>query len=148
MKALPELRQYIAERVEIDADGCWNWKLATNAQGYGYCFRKGWRGYAHRFAYTELVGPIPKGLQLDHLCRNPGCVNPDHLEAVTGLENMRRGVSARLGRNYGIYLQADKGLWCATGEISGHIPRKRKSFRSVSRDKAVANIEAWLADNR
>ena len=46
---------------------------------------------AHRYAYEELVGPIPEGLQLDHLCRNRSCVNPDHLEPVTCRENLRRG---------------------------------------------------------
>lgn len=46
---------------------------------------------AHRIAYELLIGPIAKGLVLDHLCRNPGCVNPDHLDPVTSAENTRRG---------------------------------------------------------
>ena len=50
---------------------------------------------AHRYAYESLVGPIPDGLHLDHLCRVPACVNPDHLEPVTPAENTRRGVVAR-----------------------------------------------------
>jgi hypothetical protein len=48
---------------------------------------------AHRFAYQMLVGPIPEGLTLDHLCRNTGCCNPEHLEAVTHRDNVLRGVS-------------------------------------------------------
>ena len=72
---------------------CWNWTAGTSAKGYG-CFRLGGhdgkRTSAHRVAYELLVGPIPDGLELDHLCRNRRCVNPDHLEPVTGDENKRR----------------------------------------------------------
>ena len=67
---------------------CWNWLASKSPLGYG-CFDK--RG-AHRVAYEALRGAVPVGLVLDHLCRNPGCVNPAHLEAVTHRENIRRGV--------------------------------------------------------
>lgn len=74
-----------------DDNGCWPWTGALNAQGYG-CF-SGMRHVstaAHRVVYTLLVGQIPSGLHLDHLCRNPICVNPAHLEPVTHAENVRR----------------------------------------------------------
>ena len=58
--------------------------------GYVHLHRKGSMVYAHRLAYTEAKGPIPKGYTVDHLCRVRNCVNPEHLEAVTFLENVRR----------------------------------------------------------
>lgn len=67
-------------------DSCWLWRGGLGASGYGkYKGRQ-----AHRVIYEELVGPIPDGLQLDHLCRVLICVNPAHVEPVTDLENKRR----------------------------------------------------------
>ena len=69
---------------------CWLWAGASNPQGYGH-LRVGKKHVrAHRYAYELLVGPIPEGLQLDHLCCVTSCVNPAHLEPVTAQENMRR----------------------------------------------------------
>lgn len=75
-----------------DPDGCWRWSGARNARGYGRMGtnRAEW-WYAHRYAYERFVGDIPAGLVIDHLCRNTGCVNPAHLEAVTHAVNLRRG---------------------------------------------------------
>lgn len=73
------------------SDGCWAWTAATNEKGYGM-FWNGERAVrAHRFAFEAQHGEIPDGLQIDHLCRNPACCNPNHLEAVTPQENTRRG---------------------------------------------------------
>lgn len=77
---------------KLPFDGCWLWKRPT-AGRYGSMMVKGVRYQAHRLAYEMAIGPIPQGLQVDHLCRVKHCVNPLHLEAVTGPENMRRGMN-------------------------------------------------------
>lgn len=76
----------------VDASGdCWEWRGGRNMRGYGQYHVDQWRTVqAHRYAYWLTVMSIPDGLELDHLCRNKGCVNPDHLEPVTHAENVRR----------------------------------------------------------
>jgi hypothetical protein len=72
---------------------CWEWLASRDRHGYGQ-FRVGRRNLrAHRFAYELAVGAIPPGLQIDHLCRNRACVNPAHMEPVTGQTNTLRGES-------------------------------------------------------
>lgn len=71
--------------------GCWLWLGATNGVDYGRSSINGEDVYAHRLAYESLVGNIPAGLVIDHLCRNTLCCNPAHLEPVTVGENNRRG---------------------------------------------------------
>jgi hypothetical protein len=72
-------------------DGCWLWTGGLNRKRYGMFWLAGTHTPAHRYAYELLIGPIPEGLQIDHLCRNPPCVNPHHLEPVTPRENTLRG---------------------------------------------------------
>lgn len=71
---------------------CQIWDGARSGRRYGGLGRGAERRLAHRVAYEQAHGPIPAGLEIDHLCRNPLCVNPDHLEAVTHRENVLRGV--------------------------------------------------------
>lgn len=78
-------------------DGCWIWHGGTTRRenGYGRFKLNGKKYTAHRFLYELLVGPIPPGHELDHLCRVTRCVRPSHLEPVTHAENVRRGNEAR-----------------------------------------------------
>lgn len=73
------------------SDDCWIWTGAKSAAGYGRIEWNRRQQQAHRVAYELIVGPIPEGLELDHLCRNRACVRPDHLEPVTGRINLLRG---------------------------------------------------------
>lgn len=72
--------------------GCWNWLLGKDPGGYGQFRFNGKKDLAHRIFYTQLIGPIPAGLDIDHLCRNRACVNPLHMEPVTRQVNTIRGV--------------------------------------------------------
>jgi hypothetical protein len=81
--------QYIPE----PNSGCWLWLGGTDGRnGYGRLNPRTWgERQAHRYSYRLHKGEIPKGLVIDHKCRNPSCVNPEHLEPVTQAENMARG---------------------------------------------------------
>jgi HNH endonuclease len=94
---IPKGQRNTAERcmkyyVEKMPDGgCWVWTGKISKNGYGAVTVNYKSVGAHRFFYEELVGPIPEGLVLDHLCRNRACVNPAHLEQVTCRVNNLRG---------------------------------------------------------
>lgn len=83
------VKRRFLSKLNKNKNGCWVFKK-TLSTGYGY-FYAGCLHLAHRFAYELFVGSIPKGLQIDHLCRNRACANPSHLEVVTNRENALRG---------------------------------------------------------
>ena len=83
----------------LTPEDCWQWQGKLSDNGYGILWIKpkpAGPTKAHRFAYELLVGPIPKGLEPDHRCRNRRCVNPDHLELVTHQVNLRRGEGGQI----------------------------------------------------
>lgn len=71
---------------------CWLWTGYVAPSGYGEFWPHSYKVNVHRFSYELAYGPIPEGLQIDHLCRTPHCVRPDHMETVTGRENTLRGI--------------------------------------------------------
>lgn len=83
----------LMERIKQDPlTGCWDWQGRPNYEGgYGRMSLHGKQYFAHRLSYELHVGSIPDGMEIDHLCRNRMCVNPSHLEVVTGRVNTYRG---------------------------------------------------------
>lgn len=87
-----EAREIILSRVESNGE-CWQWARYCNPTGYGRVYAGGRLVLAHRLAYFGWKGDPPKGYDLDHLCRNRGCCNPCHMEAVPHRDNVLRGLS-------------------------------------------------------
>lgn len=101
-------RQALERFVQPEGD-CLVWTGRRDRQGYGLCLVVGERRYrvAHVIAWEISVGPVPVGLELDHLCRNTSCVKVGHLEPVSHAENVRRDRLARFGY--------DPALTCPAG---------------------------------
>ena len=88
--AQPIHERFAAQYIPEPMSGCWLWTSWVDRHGYGRLKKDGRMKLAHRASYEMTKGEIPAGLEIDHLCRNPSCVNPDHLEAVTRHENILR----------------------------------------------------------
>ena len=125
------------ESFVMRTDGCWHW-IGHLRSGYGRLMVNGSFISAHRMSYEHFVGPIPDGLEIDHLCRNRSCVNPDHLEPVTRTENIRRGTSPA-ARN------AVKSHCPRGHEFSGENLLLRNRKNHVGRVCRACNIEACKA---
>lgn len=84
--------QRLRERSSLDERGCWVWGGQKTPGGYGMIAVGRRKRYTHRTSYEVFCGEIPAGMDIDHLCRNRACCNPEHLEPVTRAENTRRGM--------------------------------------------------------
>lgn len=130
MRKATALERFRAKVAEPDENGCMIWTAGKCHRGYGNFTMNGRLVKAHRAAYELLVGPIPPGLQLDHTCRVKACVNPKHLEPVTGSENMRRaGAAGALGTRYKLRTHCSKGH-----PYSEENTRVRQGERGTSRE--------------
>ena len=134
------------DRVQVGGpDECWPWLGCTNAKGYGQHYHDGRLWAVHRDAYETRVGPIPEGLTIDHLCRNTGCCNPRHLEAVTDAVNQARRRNAATHCPHGHeYTEANSvTLWngyraCRTCINAQRRAKRRRNRPEVDRDPRVA----------
>ena len=88
--------EWLLSHVEVADSGCWLWTRPLRPDGYADMSVNSRKVLVHRLAYEELVGPIPVGTVLDHLCRVRHCAAPGHLEAVPQVENVRRGTAAQV----------------------------------------------------
>lgn len=124
-KTKPAIDRIFA-KVAVDEHGCWLWRGATIPSGYALVkLPSGEQPPVHRFVYEYFRGPIPEGLQIDHLCRVRHCCNPWHLEPVSARENVRRGVNARRGGSGSIAEDP-----CAVAALSAE-PDPRYSKRTM-----------------
>ncbi len=122
-------------------DDCWEWQAAKTCDGYGRLTFQRQGHQAHRIAYELLVGEIPEGLQLDHLCRNPSCVNPAHLEPVTCRENVLRGHAYRalIAQCFrGHAFTEENTYWAPNGTRQCIECRRFRAKRHYWQNKAVA----------
>lgn len=112
------------------AGDCWEWNAYRTPNGYGRFMDQGRCLYAHRVAYEFMVGPIPVGLQLDHLCRNRSCCNPAHLDPVPPAVNTQRGERAT-------------ATHCPQGHPYGTRPENgKRACRACERARATAKRRA------
>lgn len=135
----PEQLDKFWYRVEVhQPSGCWQWRGTIERWGYGQFSlgKKAGKFRAHRVAYSVLIGPVPDGMQLDHLCRNNGCVNPDHLQVTTGRINTLRG--------YGTSGMNARKTHCKRGhELSGDNIYQYGNRRSCKLCKTVTSRAAY-----
>lgn len=140
----------------VNGEPCWWWKGTSSSGGYGMIYRDGRRIQAHVATYEYYVGKVPDGLELDHLCRSPSCVNPAHLEPVTRRENILRStnfcaVSAskthcKRGHEFTVentYVHPTKGQRSCRACHRENERRLRQGLPSLAAAEAFETMPAW-----
>ena len=134
----PALPPHIRSGIFEGDGGCWWWTKSRSADGYGWASLDDKTHQAHRLVYTLLRGAPPEGKVLDHKCRVRHCVNPDHLEPVTNLENLRRSALTPAGMSV-----------CAKGHPLGHNGHQRRclvchrEYVEARREEKRAYCREW-----
>lgn len=154
------LQRFMARVIPEPNSGCWLWAGSIKPLGYGSWGHGGRMYQAHRFAYEAMVGPIPEGMHIDHLCRVRCCVNPKHLEPVTPRENVRRAMAACRGSSasnshcrYGHELSAANTYIRPTGARTCRICnaaarlKHRRTKATYAAEQAIRSAR-WSAKNR
>lgn len=147
----------LLEKVVITEDGCAEWVNYVESNGYARLWVDGKNVLAHRWSYEHHRGPIPAGLVIDHLCRNRACVNPYHLEPVTTLENVLRGIGPEVaaarcqaithcpqGHEYNeenTFMTAN-GRSCKTCKRAG-----ARAYYEKNREAVIERARQWHIDN-
>jgi len=121
---------------------CWIWQRSKTPANYGCKLIKGKMFGAHRYMYLKVKGPnsIPKGLELDHLCRVHDCVNPDHLEPVTRAVNLRRGSGAKLTDDQVREIRRLRNEGMSYADIARRFPVRWQTCRMICLRKKWADL--------
>lgn len=136
-----------------NGEPCWEWTSPLMYKGYGRFYGNGKHVLAHRWSYEHYRGPIPDGLQIDHLCRVRHCVNFAHMEVVTGKVNTRRGMSARRNQprvrrthcpQGHPYNEENTSISSTTGWQDCRICRRETSFRYKERKRTGMRVETKM----
>lgn len=145
----PRSKRPLAQRFwsKVDKSGnCWEWTASKKPSGYGQINVDRRPEYAHRIAWELTIGPIPSGMEIDHKCWNPACVNPDHLQAVSRSENgqNRSGPASGSSSKFrGVSYDARRNQWRAFAGVAG------KYFHGGNfATESEANIAAISLRNR